>query len=834
MGMLIKTYGAPAASPLPHTYFAGKGTLTRVGLPTPQSKQPVTLLPEKNKAPSVAKTGGAEQSDTTFLQKLNDLVTVNQNMQTANSAMAVGRLFGNKQLESTGKQLGQTAYENYRDAAKEFQYIAERAALGAAKGTEGIVNALGYLGQMQNRAQIQQNAQVLGAWGALTGNSDFKGAAQHMNDYTRELKDAGLQDTVSFGDRYQQNIQHRYADTDITKTGRVLGDVSETLGGLAPAAAMNVAAPGSGIAITALSAGGNAAQEALASGASDHQALAYGIAVGGVEAATEKMFDGVAGVFGKGTADDVVEGIAKRLAKNERAQAALVKVANSLGEGFEEFVSEFTQRAANELLIDTDDRTLWETNRDAAYSGLMGLLVSGIIQSADTVGRGGLGTPAQEAQRAAQAAVEQLKGRTAQTEYRATEPQNVELPTVPLIDLSVKTYADENGVVPSTGNLLRDGAISRAKTRLKLRKGENSAAYIPASNVLRNGEEYVLKITKASLNKMLNPADGSNPSVESVVVVDNLERIANNGVWVHSRGDRKHRDQIPGFDYLKTTVYIDGVPYEVNMRVKLVQPSVDSDVSNVLYYFTPDEAISVKKAGTSEPAAGRRASSMSPGEVPTSNANVPQRAPGVKKQSMQESPAVFVDSDLSRRMAEAETEYSAAIEQAEAGGEYRLAEALYKEKLRVQDALTEQEIHRLKNELEQYQRQRQTGQKQTADATKAPIAKYKEVCYHNDGTVVVTDDWTRYNHPRVPMQYNPNAVVDTLSQKGEQHDRTFFDEKGQLIRQVNNGPHGNKKRHPYGKNGEHAHDIIWEGGKIIGRPTRELTDAERKENADIL
>ena len=73
--------------------------------------------------------------------------------------------------------------------------------------------------------------------------------------------------------------------------------------------------------------------------------------MGGLEAATEKVFDGVAGIFGKGVADDIVAGIAKRLAKSETAQTAFVKIANSLGEGFEEFVSEFGQRVANELII---------------------------------------------------------------------------------------------------------------------------------------------------------------------------------------------------------------------------------------------------------------------------------------------------------------------------------------------------------------------------------------------------------------------------------------------------------------------------------------------------
>lgn len=125
------------------------------------------------------------------------------------------------------------------------------------------------------------------------------------------------------------------------------------------------------------------------------------------------------------------------------------------------------------------------------------------------------------------------------------------------------------------------------------------------------------------------------------------------------------------------------------------------------------------------------------------------------------------------------------------------------------------------------------GPKQMVEVMKT-VEKYSEVRYHEDGSVVVTDDWTKHTHPRVPPRYMPNAIIDVTSQSGKQRDRIFFDAAGKQIRQVSNGPHGNLKRHPYGKHGEHAHDIIWEDDAIVGRPARELTDFERKESSDIL
>ena len=114
------------------------------------------------------------------------------------------------------------------------------------------------------------------------------------------------------------------------------------------------------------------------------------------------------------------------------------------------------------------------------------------------------------------------------------------------------------------------------------------------------------------------------------------------------------------------------------------------------------------------------------------------------------------------------------------------------------------------------------------------IEKYSQYRYNKNGTIVVTDDWTKKEHPKVSAEYKPYAVVDVLSQKGKQTDRMYYDADGRQLRQVSTGAHGNPKRHPYGRNGEHAHDIIWKDGKIVDRPARELTEQERKENANIL
>ena len=114
------------------------------------------------------------------------------------------------------------------------------------------------------------------------------------------------------------------------------------------------------------------------------------------------------------------------------------------------------------------------------------------------------------------------------------------------------------------------------------------------------------------------------------------------------------------------------------------------------------------------------------------------------------------------------------------------------------------------------------------------IEKYAQIRYNKDGTIVVTDDWTDKKNPHSEAEYKPNAVVDTVSRGGKQRDRMIYDENGRQKTQISNGPHANPKQHPFGQRGEHAHDIVWKDGKIVSRNVRELTDQERKENADIL
>lgn len=86
---------------------------------------------------------------------------------------------------------------------------------------------------------------------------------------------------------------------------------------------------------------------------------------------------------------------------------------------------------------------------------------------------------------------------------------------------------------------------------------------------------------------------------------------------------------------------------------------------------------------------------------------------------------------------------------------------------------------------------------------------------------------------KVSLNSIPNAITQKVGKKGG-IDRNYYDENGRQYKQIANNNHGNSKMHPYGRNGEHAHDYVYDKDGKVRRTTRELTEDERKENADIL
>lgn len=155
-------------------------------------------------------------------------------------------------------------------------------------------------------------------------------------------------------------------------------------------ALMNFLIPGSGLASAGLRGAGSGILEAQQSGANTLQQLAYGLGVGAVEAATEKISNLAAPlrrVFGGGVADRAVSSLVNRLTSSTAGRALLNLAANAAGEGFEEFVSSAANPVLRRIfdenaLAEYGDPQMWA---DAAYDALVGATIGGVLGGAGQV-----------------------------------------------------------------------------------------------------------------------------------------------------------------------------------------------------------------------------------------------------------------------------------------------------------------------------------------------------------------------------------------------------------------------------------------------------------------
>ena len=255
---------------------------------------------------------------------------------------------------------------NYLDDNESFKYLAGRAKTGLLGAIQGVGNALSYLFQAKEPEGYDWDNPV------MTGNQFAESVS-------------GLKQTFSFADTDAQKFAQRYVGRNIPAAQQTAGSVAEGVAGMIPTIASNIAVPGSSLYVLFAQAAGSATTDALQRGASGQNAVAYGVANGALEVLTEKMFDGVAGVFGKGAADDALQSLVRRVTQNEGAQNALLTIADSLGEGFEEFVSEFGDKVLADLLLKDDDRSFRTVLSDAGDSFLVGALTSAVMQAAGSI-----------------------------------------------------------------------------------------------------------------------------------------------------------------------------------------------------------------------------------------------------------------------------------------------------------------------------------------------------------------------------------------------------------------------------------------------------------------
>lgn len=225
--------------------------------------------------------------------------------------------------EQRKQELEQLESQKYKSDANVFKRlgmtildISGNVLSGAVKGLEGIMDlgagAVGFVGGIFDK----------------DFQNDVKGFIE--KDYTSQYITNPIQEATK--DSYTNDMSLFGWDL-----GGFIEETASGVGQMLPSVAMNIVVPGSGLGTLMAGASGNATEQAFNDGASYNKGLLYGGVSGAVEGATEKLFNGLGGLYGGGLLDKYTNKVAKqgisRIAKNaleEGAEEVLAEVANPI------------------------------------------------------------------------------------------------------------------------------------------------------------------------------------------------------------------------------------------------------------------------------------------------------------------------------------------------------------------------------------------------------------------------------------------------------------------------------------------------------------------------
>lgn len=231
-----------------------------------------------------------------------------------------------------------------------------------------------------------------------------------------EYKDKPLEKAVHWGEAYDQESERIAQELNVTEAARKDYQFGQALGRMAPAIALSATGNLAGAGLTAFGAGeaakgayavgrflssaatftsaaGGAYEDAKAHGIDDDRAMTYAATVGAIELATESISSGLGKFGGKaigtgGFTDDFVSSLAKKVSSDPNVQNAIIYAGGVLGEGFEEWLSEWGDYAANRLLVKYDDRTLKDVWGDSKESFMQGAMMSSLLNITQLMQRG--------------------------------------------------------------------------------------------------------------------------------------------------------------------------------------------------------------------------------------------------------------------------------------------------------------------------------------------------------------------------------------------------------------------------------------------------------------
>lgn len=230
---------------------------------------------------------------------------------------------------------------------------------GVKTGASGLANAVmlptaSLLQKINKLAQIK-NEEKDDTW--------LKKASDNILNKAEEISN-----TANYDNFRNSRIQNNVA--------RTAGTVSSVVGNMVPSIASNFVAPGSGLAVMGVSAGGNSAQEALNDRRDNlDRAITTGVLKGAVEVATEKLTGG--NFLSKGSLDDLATKSISKIS-SKPLQKILSKGYEYGGEVLEEQISDIAGYIIDKVVNNQelpDLKTFWDNANETTKTTLLSTAV---------------------------------------------------------------------------------------------------------------------------------------------------------------------------------------------------------------------------------------------------------------------------------------------------------------------------------------------------------------------------------------------------------------------------------------------------------------------------
>ncbi len=279
---------------------------------------------------------------------------------------------------------------------------------GVLDVSRNTVNDFNYRMQAGRAEQLAENDAVRDA---ANGKGDYEELYRYyLAKYREETSDFVPMQAVNWGEAYNAETARIADEEGFNDYVRRDGELYRALGAMAPTLAMSAAGNVVGGAltlggaayesaraaatvgkvlsgsITFASASGSAYEAAIANGIDPETAMRLATAAGAIELGTEAISSGLGSFAGRklgvgGVTDGVMETLVGKVTSDPNVQKALVTASSILGEGFEEFMSEWGNYAAQKLLGGYDARTGREVWRDSLEAFRDGAFISGLLNA---------------------------------------------------------------------------------------------------------------------------------------------------------------------------------------------------------------------------------------------------------------------------------------------------------------------------------------------------------------------------------------------------------------------------------------------------------------------